>query len=218
MKIFLRKKAEFIIFLIMALGLLSPLQARVRTVKSTALFNNIIGKSSLAVVLFYEHDRAIRRANPNLFEQNAQLESTFKAVASRGVYQEAGVQFILANVSRSTLLSTARDYGFKEYPVCVLFKNGRPVPMRSGQQSILRSFFTADQLHSMINALWADEIDDRVEDRQEERRERARERALYSPSIGFGVGYGYPYYGGGWGYPYYSGYWGRPRVGLGIGF
>jgi len=217
MNIFLRKKAEYILFFIMLLGLLTPLNARVRTVKSSALFNSIVGKSSLAVVLFYDHDRAIRRANPDLFEQNVQLESTFKTVASRGAYQEAGIQFLLANVSRSNLLSTARSYGFKEYPVCVLFKNGRPVPMKSGQRSIIHDFFTAEQLHNMINTLWVDEIDQRIQEKQEERREIARERALYSPSIGFGVGYGYPYYGG-WGYPYYGGYWGRPRVRFGIGF
>lgn len=216
--VLLRKKIEFTIFLIMLCSLFSQTQAKVRTVKSDAAFNEVIGRYSHSVVLFYDSDRAMRKSDPNMYAQNNRLEATFKAVANRGAYQEARIQFFLVNVSKDGLWSTAQGYGFKDYPVCVLFKNGRPLSTNQAQKSIIRGFFNADQLHAVINTCWGDDIDQLVQERQEERREIDRERAAYAPSIGFGFGYGgYPYYGG-WGYPYYGGYWGRPRFGFGIGF
>lgn len=210
--IFLRKKIELIVFFIMIIGLMNPIDAKIREMRSSTGFNSVVGRYSHAVVLFYDHSREIKKSNPEQYSQNNRLETVFKTVAGRGAYEEAGIQFLLVNVAKSGLWSTARDYGFKDYPVCVLFKNGSPL-----SDSSIRGFFGAEQLHTLINTVWGDDIDQLVQQKQEERREIERERALYGPSIGFG--FGYPYYGRGWGYPYYGGYgyWRRPGFSFGFG-
>lgn len=211
----IRKKVEIVTFIIMLCSLLSPAHAKVRTIESNTSFNKLIGRYSHSVVLFYDINRTMKKSNPDLYAQNKRLESIFKTVADRGAYQEAGIQFFLVNISKDGLLSIARDYGFNDYPVCVLFKNGTPLSSKNyGQKTVIHGFFDAERLHAIINDYWGSDIDQMVQERQEERKEIERERASYVPSIGFG--YGYPYYGG-WG-SYYGGYWGRPRFGFGIGF
>jgi hypothetical protein len=216
---FLRKKVEIIVFILMILGIMSPLRARVQFVVSASSFERAIGKTPYAVVLFYNHDRAMRKADSDLYVHNTQLEAIFKGASDRSIYQQAEIQFLMINVAKSRLTTIAADYGFNKFPVCVLFKNGMPMVTPQRQRAVIEGFFHAEQLHSLINSCWGKDIEMALKDKREERREIARERAYYAPSLSFG--WGYPSYYGGWGYPYGGyGYWGRPyrRFGFGIGF
>ena len=200
----LRKKAEIVVFILMLLGLASPLQARVNAISSALSFERIVGKSPYVVAMFYEQDRAMRKINNRLFVQNARLQELFKAVSERGAYQEASIQFLSINVSKSRLMALAQDYGFTNFPVFVLFKNGMVVGDARERKAILNGFVTAEKLHEFIGGYWDKDIEKTIKNKQEIRREVERERALYGPALS--IGWGYPF--GGWGYPY-GGWYGR---------
>lgn len=220
-RVAVRKKAEIVVFMLMLLGLMSPLKSKVRSVTSALSFERIVGKVPYGVVMFYDHDRAIRKTNPKVFMQNARLEELFKGVGERGAYQEAGIQFLSVNVSKNRLIALAQGYGFTQFPLFVLFKNGMPVTDKQGNKATISGFVTTEQLHEFIGNHWDKDIEQTIKRKQEVRREIERERALYAPALS--VGWGYPF--GGWGYPYGGWYgggygWGRPyrRFGFGIGF
>lgn len=207
--VLVRKKIEIGIFILMLLGLMVPVKAKIRTITSAVSFERIVGKRPYVVAMFYEQDRAMRNNNYQLFKQNGRLEELFKAVSERGAYQEAGIEFLSVNVSKNRLIALARDYNFTNFPVFVLFKNGMPVGSRDQGKAILNGFVTAEKLHEFIGSYWNKDIETTIKNKQEERKEIERERALYRPAIS--IGWGYPY--GGWGYPY-GGWYGR-RFGYG---
>lgn len=205
----LRKKAEIVVFVLMLLGLISPIEGRVNALSSALSFERIVGKSPYVVAMFYDQDRAIRKTNNQLFVQNTRLQDLFKAVSERGAYQEANIQFLSINVSKGRLMALAQDYGFTNFPLFVLFKNGMTVDDARGRKAILNGFVTGEKLHEFIGGYWDKDIEKTIKNKQEIRREVERERALYRPVLG--IGWGYPF--GGWGYPY-GGWYGR-RYGYG---
>ncbi len=175
------------------------LEAKHYKASSERAFNRLVDKNELVAVMFY-HDSK---------DSRDQL-SDFKS-ASRG---DKYVTYISVNLDDRDLGSLADVYKVGTTPTFLLIRNGRTYSEK-GKRIVMTGMQSPSAIRNFVRDYFHDYIEDI--------RERKREEADYNrPSVSFGVGYGYPYYGG-YGYPYYGGYWGypyysRPGFSFGVGF
>lgn len=196
-------KNVFYLFLAFAtMGVLKNVLAKHTSAKTERKFNRMIKnpKYNLAIALFYESEKRMRRENPELYRKLKNLKSMFKDASKVFKYEDADLLFMTINLARPKNQGLQSRYNIASTPVFMLFKDGYPYKDKAGNALILEGSPTRPQLQAFIDKNFEEDIEKnrrRNQEIRQKRIEQARARAYY-------WGWGYPY--GGWGY----GGWGRP--------
>lgn len=197
-----------------AVGLLHSLFARDISVSSERKFYNRVMRNRLAVVMFYREDDVMKQ-DPLLQQKIDNLENIFESLSKVGRYQEGDLVFLKANISRGDLDELSNEFGVKELPAFLLFRNGVAIRDMDTKKAVMWVPALGEVTDRGLSAFIAQHLDKDIDRNIRKRAKRLRSRRYY---------YGGPYFYGGWGYPYYGygPYYGRPYgggyVGFGIGF
>lgn len=165
-----------------------------------------VGKTALAVVLFYAEDRD-QAKDKEYKRQIRELEQVMRDVSGMPIYKEADLLFIRVNAAQGKTDGLHREYGIKTLPACILFKDGAPIYDTRGSVVGLYGFpaITRADLKKIIDAYCMQDIQRILQNKaiiRQRQLEEARINALYwGPywmpygPYGWGpgdYGYGYP--------------------------
>ncbi|MBN1549565.1 hypothetical protein JW872_02790 [Candidatus Babeliales bacterium] len=198
--------------------------ADVLSVTNKRSLEAVLDKNELAVVLFYEQDREIRKDKATN-DQIEAMEKSFESAARSEKY----VRFIRVNLAKDKLDDLRQEYRIGTTPIVMLFRRGLPYEEKGGQEEestfwgmkrgdvkspvVLTGFRNRSEIVEFIRDSFNEYIDEIKQQKREEAAERRARSAYYGPYLG--VSWGTPYY---W-YPYgYYGYYGRPGFYWGVGW
>lgn len=170
--------------------------------KTERHFDNLIVRTELAVVLFYEKDKMLMKHNTSLKNYVEQLERLFDTISKVPKYKEAGIYFMKVNVARKDLDDVGYNYQIGRLPTVMLFEDGIPLK-KEGNPVEMIGELTFEKLRAFIDEHFKSRIEDILADKAQAREQAARDRMYAGPYWGWGWG-GYPYYY--WNYPYYGSY------------
>lgn len=176
---------ERITFIIIILGIVGTMESRVYhdsadVIASASSFDRITRKKRFVAACFYEDENQI---------------NALQAISRERAYQKAGLAIAFIDIAKPRLQTLAKSYDVTSLPTIILFKNGIPLLER----------LIGEKTEHQIRTFIAKNIGNDLQEAIKEKRYKEEERTIY-PYLGFGWGWGYPYYGAGWGYPY--GGWG----------
>jgi len=209
----------FLFLAFSAMSLLKNVFARHESIKSERRFNRMLRnpRYNLAIILFYESEKRMRRDNRDLYQKIQNLKEMFKSTSKVFRYDDADVLFMTVNLTRPKNEDLRSAYNIGSTPVFMLFKDGYPYKDNSGNKAILQGFAIRPQLQKFIDRNFCEAIaKNRTRNRRirEKRMEEAQTRAYYwGPGWG---GWGYGGWGPGFGWGGYAGYgWGYGGYGRG---
>lgn len=194
--------AVLLLCLLLLLFIQVSSEQRTVAVKSEEQFETLIGRSELAVVMFYQRDKALMKRDKRLAQFVKRLERMFIMTSKMPRYRESRVHFLMVNVDYDNLDFVARSHGISRLPTYMLFSDGEMVRTKENNPAALAGMVSAEKLRSFIENFFHARIKQILKDRAQAR----REASYYRPYLGWGFGWGWgsPYY---WNYPYY-GYYG----------
>lgn len=172
-------------------------------IKSEKRFEQVMARSELAVVMFYEKNKTLMRRDKMLVRYVKRLEDMFLTVSSVPRYKEAGVMFLMMNVDYDNLGFVAQDHGITQLPAILLFEDGEVRRVKGDNPSVLVGNVSPENMRTFIDDAFGSRIERILKDKAKARREASYYRSSWG-GWGFGWG-GSPYYY--WNYPYY-GYYG----------
>ncbi|MFC1842285.1 hypothetical protein ACFLYU_01370 [Candidatus Dependentiae bacterium] len=202
------KRLSYLILAFAIMGALKTILARRANVKSQDRFYKIISKPryNLAIVMFYDSSKTMRREDPQEYETIKSMESIFKNTSMVFRYDDADLIFISVNMCNKGNAAFADVYNIKFSPTFILFKDGQPYKDKAGNMAILTGFASRARLDKFIDSHYK-ELIEKNRKRNREIRDKKIEQNL-ARSYYWGWGCGGPYWGGCGGWGGYGGCWG----------
>ncbi len=194
--------------MIMLLVLMNvSLVAKYHAVSSQKEFAKLLDKYPYAVVCFapsgvmHDHEKLDSNEKQDVKSEFRSLQNTVKSASdSRNykTYLQKDVGFLVVDVASRRVREVDEEYALKEFPTCLLFKDGQVNMM--AQIMYPKSRY---DILSLLEKRVGVELDKIIKDKKEnERLERQERIAQYNAMSNY-----YPY--GGWGGSYWGGpYWG----------
>lgn len=213
-KLFAHKQIGFYLLFFVSMFFLKTVFTRYEIIKNNKHFSRIITnpRYNLAVAMFYNSDKALRRENPAYYNENIKLINMFKNTSFVFKYNDADLMFLSVNILDKGNAAFSDIYDIIPVPRFILFRDGQVYIDKTGKPVVLKGFATRSQLQRFIDSNF-DTLIKENRDRNKEIREKKIEQNLAN-SYYWGGGV-YPY-GGYWGG--YSPYWGGGYWGGGYGW
>jgi hypothetical protein len=187
-------------------SILHSLCAKDMFIRSREKLFQQLGKTALSVVLFYAEDKE-QAKDKEYKNQIRELEQVLRDVGRVSIYKEVDMLFVRVNVSTGKTEGLHQEYGIKQLPACILFKDGSPVYTPQGSVVGLYGFSanTRADLKKIIDAYFTQDIQRILQNKaiiRQRQLEEARINALYWGPYWAGCGpYGWGPGDYGYGYP-----------------
>jgi len=200
--------------IIMFLALMNVcLVAKYHAVSSQKEFGKLLDKYPYAVVCFApsgamrDHEKLDSREKHDLKNEFRSLQNTVKSASdSRNyrTYLQKDVGFLVVDVASKRAREVDEEYALKEFPTCLLFKDGQ-VNMMAQIMYPKSRYDIISLLEKKVGA----ELDKIIKDKKEDERLERQERiAQYNAMSNYYYPYGGSYWGGPyWGYRYPAAVW-----------
>lgn len=185
-------------------GALYSLWAKDVFIKSREKLFKQVGKTALAVVLFYHEDKE-QSKDKEYKSMVREWTQVLSDVSSTPLYKETDILFARVNVAVGKTEGLHQEYGIKTLPACVLFKDGAPLFDTRGVIVGLYGTCTRADLKKIIDAYFTQDMQRILKSKaiiRQRQLEQAQLNALYwgpywAPYGAYGwgpgdYGYGYP--------------------------
>ncbi|MDZ4151282.1 hypothetical protein, partial [Methylicorpusculum sp.] len=169
-------------------GALYSLWGKDVLIKSREKLFKSVGKTALAVVLFYHEDK--EQSKDRVYKSEVrQQEQVLKDVSSMPLYREADILFARVNSAVGKTEGLAQEYGITTGPAAVLFIDGAPLDDTRGAIVGLygSSAITRADLKKIIDAYFMQDIQRILQGKaliRQRQIEEAQLNALYWALIG----------------------------------
>lgn len=148
-------KKFLVITVIVSCGITEIVLAKVRPIGSQREFEHHVANPGICVALFYE---AGDKRDSDIQEKNKQLQRMIEDVSAQQLYDNADVVFIKINSARKEFKTLLNQYDITKVPCFMFFCNGKHIKNDHDESCVLHGFITREQLESMINSYFGQEI------------------------------------------------------------
>lgn len=138
-----------------ALAVCGSLFAGTGELRTEKKLDHLVHKRKFLVTVFYD-------SKINSKQVVAQMQHEVKTLAHTSLYQQAGVFFILVDLSHARFDSMRDRYGVMQVPTVMLFHDGMPVLTEHGSPVIVEGAFSKEQLNSRILHYLGQQINDQA--------------------------------------------------------